>query len=944
MNLELFLDAAREIVGRENVYTDRMYCLAKGTDAGFYRLVPKAVVTVDDEKQAAGVIRAASRFNVPVTFKAGGTSLSGQTVTDSVIVELGRRFDGFEISADGSLARFEAGMVGAMANARLSKYGKKIGPSPASINSAKIAGIVCNNASGSSYGITTNSYNTVKAMRIVFADGTTLVTDDEVSRRSFASENKEVLEKISAIRAHVLSHPEMVQKIRHTYELKNTTGYGLNSLIDYEDPIDIIWHLMIGSEGTLGFVSEVTFETVNDNPYKATSLIYLPSIYDACKAIIPLRGCLEVSAAELMDRNALRSVENEPGMPGVIKTLPDKAVALLIDTSAGSLEQLDRQIEEIKTALASIPTIEPVVFTTDPVEYALYWKIRKGLLTSGAASRSKGTACILEDIAFRGEVLGDALNEVIALTEKYGYKGTVMWGHLLDGNVHFLVMPDFNHPDGTKIYHDFMHDLVDLTVNKYDGSLKAEHGTGRNMAPFVETEWGSDLYQVMKQIKAALDPKGILNPGVLLNDDKEVFIKNIKAFPAVNDLIDDCIECGFCESRCPSRDLTLTPRQRIVVYRTLNQMRKKGEHSTPEYRELVKSYRYAGNETCATDGLCSLACPVKINTGKLIKELRFDSHSDFQNKLADNMANHLGAVTSAASFALKIPYAVGKITGMRAMESVAGGAYKLLKRNFPLWTRYVPTGVPYMAYRSDEEAYGAKKEVVYFPSCINRSLGVSSDYDEKIALVEKTEQFLHKAGFRVIYPDRLKELCCGMAFDSKGFFEQGMKKAKELEKELMKVSDNGRIPILCDMSPCLYRMKEVMSPQLKLYEFVGFILNHAADDLEFKKLPVTVAVHSTCSSTKMGLEEDLFRLASMCAEKVVVPKKVSCCGWAGDRGFFYPELNKSALLPLREEVEGVDAGYSTSRTCEIGLSMHSGISYKSIVYLVDKAVVPKRQK
>lgn len=942
MDLDAFLATVRRSLPGEQIYTEPIYRLAKGTDAGFYRLIPKAVVQVNDEKEAAAVIRAAGEHGVPITFRAGGTSLSGQTITDSVVVELGRFYNKHEISDDGSLARFQAGVRGGMANALLAKHGRKIGPSPASIAAAKISGIVCNNASGSSYGIVTNSYNTVRGMRLVLADGSSLVTDDPVSRRSFLSGHKELADKIAEIRKDVLDRPDLVEKIRHKYRLKNTTGYGLNSLIDFEDPVDIIAHLMVGSEGTLGFVSEVTFETVPDNPLKAAAMCYLPSLREACKAIIPLRGCAEVSAAELMDRNSLRAVEDVEGMPALLKELPEGAAALLIDTSAATQEQLDRQIEEIRGALAGIETLHPVSFTTDPKEYANYWKVRKGLLTSGAAARPKGTACIIEDIAFSGEVLGDALEDVMALTEKYGYKGTIMWGHLLDGNVHFLVMPDFKNPNGTRLYHDFMYELVDVTVNKYDGSLKAEHGTGRNMAPFVETEWGSELYAVMKRIKAALDPRGILNPGVLLNDDKEVLVRDLKPIPVVNDLIDNCIECGFCEPNCPSRDLTLTPRQRIVVYRYLHSMRARGEHGTPEYRELAKAYRYAGEETCATDGLCSLACPVKIHTGKLVKELRFDMHSDSDNRTASGMARHLGGLTALASYGLRVPYALGSVVGMKTMESLARGAYRLFKGKFPLWTRYVPTGTPSYDYRSDREITG-QREVVYFPTCINRSLGVSSDYDEKIALVKKTEDFLHKAGFRVIYPEGLKGLCCGMAFDSKGFFEQGLQKAKELEAALLRASDNGRIPVFCDMSPCLHRMKEVMSPALKLYEPVEFILKYTTDTLDFHQLPVRVAVHSTCTNTKMGLTDDLYRLASMCAEEVVVPKGVSCCAWAGDRGFFYPELNRSALTPLREEVEGVEGGYSTSRTCEIGLSMHSGVSYKSIVYLVDKATTVKER-
>ena len=180
-----------------------------------------------------------------------------------------------------------------------------------------------------------------------------------------------------------------------------------------------------------------------------------------------------------------------------------------------------------------------------------------------------------------------------------------------------------------------------------------------------------------------------------------------------------------------------------------------------------------------------------------------------------------------------------------------------------------------------------------------------------------------------------------MAFSSKGFREQAKQKEQELNEALLEASDNGRLPILCDMSPCLLHMRETLDKRLRLYEPVEFIYDHLRERLHFHKLPTTVAVHATCSTTKMGVKEKLIALAELCAEKVVSPARVNCCGWAGDRGFFYPELNASGLHYLKPDLEGATEGYSNSRTCEIGLTMHSGLSYKSIVYLVDKATTTR---
>lgn len=920
-------------------FTDALTTLAKGTDAGLYRLIPERVAIVDNEESVVALMIECKKLHKSVTFKAGGTSLSGQTVTRSVLAEIAPDFGNPpSISSDGLSATYPCNITGERANKYLAKYGRKLGPSPASIKSARIGGIVSNNASGSSYGIKYNSYNTVQSMRIILADGFILDTSSKESREKFKSSHKELVNGLSELRQRVLDNPEMLRKIRHKYEIKNTCGYGVNSLVDYEDPVDILMHLMIGSEGTLGFISEVTFRTVPDHRLKASALIFYPSMIEACKSIIPLRRCT-VSAAELMDRNALRAVENDEGMPSILKELPENAVALLIDTAADDEETLKTQFAEIEKELSLIHTLYPITFTTDPNLYATYWNVRSGLFTSAAAGRPRGTVSIIEDIAFRGEILGEALTAVREVLAAHNYPDAVMWGHLLDGNVHFTIFPDINRPEGVEGYKVFMKELTD-TVLKYDGSLKAEHGTGRNMAAFVRQEWGDDIYELMKDIKHLIDPEHLLNPGVIINETPDILIADLKLMPLADDLIDKCIECGFCEVKCPARNLTLTPRQRIVVYRRLAELQQKGEEGGKEYKELKKAFEYKGNDTCATDGLCATACPVGINTGMLIKQLRWKENSRVANIVASAIADHIDLTTAMLRPALSSMHILSRIGGYEPMEMFMKGLFKMSGHRLPLWTRYTPAGTKYRNYMSDA-AMEEQPEVVYFPSCITRTMGASADYDEKADATAKTIDLLHKAGYAIRYPQPLNSLCCGMAFSSKGFRKQAKQKEDQLNQSLLAMSDNGQLPILCDMSPCLLHMRETLDKRLKLYEPVEFIHDFLMDRLEFTPIDETVAIHSTCSTTKMGVTPKLLAVASKCAIHVVVPEDVGCCAWAGDRGFFYPELNDSALRSLAPETQDATSGYSNSRTCEIGLTMHSGISYRSIVYLVDKATRAK---
>ena len=199
-------------------------------------------------------------------------------------------WQGYEVNADASEIRLQPGMIGEQANRYLAPFNRKIGPDPASINAAKIGGIAANNASGMCCGRAQNSYHTLAGMRIIFADGTLLDTRDSASRHAFERSHRTLLEGISALAKRVKKTPALVDRIRHKYRLKNTTGYSLNALVDFDDPIEIIQHLMIGSEGTLGFIAEITYKTVPEHLHKATALALFPDIETACHGVEILKS------------------------------------------------------------------------------------------------------------------------------------------------------------------------------------------------------------------------------------------------------------------------------------------------------------------------------------------------------------------------------------------------------------------------------------------------------------------------------------------------------------------------------------------------------------------------------------------------------------------------------------------------------------------------------
>ena len=927
-----FYEALLPVIPKERMFHDALSTLAYGTDASFYRLIPKLVIRARNEQEIAAILHQADLQNIPVTFRAAGTSLSGQAISDSVLVIVSHGWQNWKVLEEGRKIRLQPGIRGGRANTFLVKYGRKIGPDPASIDSAMIGGIVANNASGMCCGTSENSYKTMADIRIILPDGTVLDTADEASCTAFRNSHAAFLEGIAAIAAEIKADPELEARIRRKYKIKNTTGYSLNAFVDYSDPIDIVKHLVIGSEGTLAFISDVTYNTVVDHKHKALAMITYTDIAHACEAVQILKRQNKVSAVELIDRAGVRSVDQAPGIPAFLKTIGPESCVLLVETRAATAEELEAKAAAITEGIASVPTELPYAFTTDAKEQATLWKLRKEMLPTVAGMRRSGTTAIIEDICFPIEKLAEAtvrLREVFAAD---GYADAVIFGHALAGNLHFMFNQDFSTAAEVEKYKHFMDDVVKLVVDRYDGSLKAEHGTGRNMAPFVEYEWGKQAYALMQRVKALFDPKGILNPGVILNTDPMAHISNLKPIPSTRQIVDKCMECGFCEGYCVAEGLTLSPRQRVAAFREIERLKASGEEPH-RAAEMQKLFRYAGDQTCATDSLCNLHCPVGADAGKMVKEIRHESHFPRGERRAVWLAGHMAGATATLRGGLKCLNALRLVFGKRVFGAMARGLRAATGKALPLWNEYMPTGASKIHVMPAPER---ERKVVYFPSCITRSMGTTQAYSKEKEVTQVTAALLEAAGFQVIYPEKMDSLCCGMLFSSKGYVEAGQKASDTLKAALEVASDGGRIPILCDMSPCLYTMKSNFGDELPLYEPTEFIEKFVLEHLTLKPIDEKVALFAVCSAKKMGVDPCLKRVAERCAREVVVVDS-NCDGFAGDRGFLFPELNEHGLRDLRRQVEGCDEGFAVSRTCEVGLSRNSGIVFKSIVYLVAAA-------
>ena len=1069
-DFEGFIAQAKEIF-KDRIYTDYLRRFAYGIDASCYAYVPRVVVRAVNENEIINLFTLSQKYNTPLTFRAAGTSLSGQACSDSVLVLANAFWQDIEIIGNAESIKCSCGVIGVEANEALKPYGKKIGPDPATINNAMIGGIFSNNSSGMCCGVKQNSYNTIKSARFILFDGTILDTSENASPsesiESFLQKHKDKADALLALRKEILQDKELCELIKRKFAIKNTTGYSINALLDFSEIKDIINHLFIGAEGTLGFVSLVEYECVEDYAYKACALLFYENLALGAKAVeILARNESLVSAAEIMDYACLDSARGLENAPRELGQIESGACAILVQLESSTQKELDSKIAHISKELESVPSLFGVHFSSDEKLMASWWKIRKALLPLAAGNRPSGSIVITEDICFPISTFAQGIDSITKLFEKFHFQG-IIFGHALSGNVHFIITPNLNDEKESQAFGAFMEAMVDSVIS-LQGSTKAEHGTGRMIAPFVEKEWGAKAYAINRRIKEIFDPHSLINPDVIISDNPQIHTQNLKQSSEVEDFINQCMECGFCEKVCPSRELTLTPRQRIAVRKEIarleallngaDSMDSKGvmesgaetrseaiadlrnkpqapnatnaekggecgtecgsifelksglcEMSARSYlkgsaearseaiadfrqkdnaqklEELKQGYKYFGIDTCATCSMCSLSCPLEIDSGKIASKLSPATKGTFSRFVATQSAKHFSTTLSLAKGGLRIANFSSNMLGKNTLSNLSK------KMSF---LPYIPHSLPRAnAYRLESKDSNAQSQVaiIYFSTCINRSFAPQSSLKDTRALQEVFESLCEKAGVSVVYPQNLSNLCCGKAY--KDYPQSAEAKRKEVYKALdlsvKELQSKGvkQIHIVCDHSACSYELKnglKELDSTLTILDMPECIESTLLPRLHITPLDEDIALYAMCATRKGKWDKSLESIAKTCTSgEVIVHSKTQCCGFAGNKGFICSELNASALRELSEfyankqkgdsrgdsacglesqmesENDKMDSnlesttqnntqkhkklrlGFSSSSTCEIGLNDKTNIIWQNLLYLVDSVSVSK---
>ncbi|MGZ4183460.1 MAG: FAD-binding and (Fe-S)-binding domain-containing protein [Solirubrobacteraceae bacterium] len=894
-----------EALGVDRVLTRATDLVMYASDASPYRLIPKAVAMPRDVDDVVRLMAFARERAVPLTFRAGGTSLNGQAQTDSVMVDVRRHWQRARVLDDGAAVRVKPGIVVGQINRLLARHGRKLGPDPASSDIACVGGVIANNSGGMRCGVVADSYRTVRSVTLVLANGAVIDTAAPDAEEQFAAAAPDLARGLIEIRDELRADRELAERVARKFEIKNTMGYRLCAFLDADEPLEIFRRLVIGSEGTLAFVAEAVFETVPFGRHATMALAFFGDLDAAAGAVGEIVDC-GASATELMIAPTLiAAAYNMPGTPERWKELPPESAALLIEFRSDDPDTFDDHERAALDVLGRRELVEEARFSRDPEEIEMLWRVREGMQGFIAAMRPPGVSLIIEDVCVPPVRLAEAAKDLQALLGKHGFLPGLA-GHASAGNLHFLLTPNFGEDGDLDRYDAFMQELADLIVDKYDGSLKAEHGTGVNMAPHVEREWGPKATELMWRVKQLADPDSILAPGVVLNRDSRVHLRNLKSTPEIEEVATKCIECGFCEPVCPSRNVTTTPRQRIVLRREMARQ----QPGSPVLGALLEQYQYDAIETCAADGSCMHACPVAIDTGKLVKELRVRGHGSREERAAREVAARYGAVERAGRAGLRL--------GGRAAR---------------LWRSSIPQAAPELPFTVREGA-----AAVYLPSCINRIFGNAPGAPSRPSVPQALVAVSMRAGLPLWIPEDVTGHCCGLPWSSKGYEAGHELMASRTGSALARWTDGGRLPVVSDATSCTHALAaDAAADGIEVVDSIAWVHDRLLERLELSRKLSSVVVHPTCSSRHLGLSGKLAAIAAQIADDVVVPATAGCCGMAGDRGYLHPELPASALRDVTRELDGrsFDACVSSNRSCEVALHQVTGRSYESFVLALE---------
>jgi FAD/FMN-containing dehydrogenase/Fe-S oxidoreductase len=598
----------RALLGSGKVLDDGPTITAYAVDASIYRIPPQAVVLVESEDDIAMTIGYTRSRGIPLTPRAAGTNLTGSAIGSGIILDVSRLNRILEVNREERWARVQPGIVLAELNKQLSSQGLLFGPDPSSGDMCKLGGMIANNSSGPH----TLRYGSVKdnirSLRLC------LSSSSWIEARSYALDDptfERLLAEIPALRDVLVltqAHADLIASKRPTVS-KNSCGYNLFGLADglAQGSFDL-QKLFVGSEGTLGVVSEATLTLVDKPKATLTALIHFQSLEEIGEAV-PRLLKLQPSALEVMDANTLNLIgRGTHGIPA------NAAATLLVELDADSLEiDLREQADAMAAICRPYKLASELTLAFDAERREQLWKARKALYpTLYRFDPKKKPINFVDDVV----VPAERISELIRYLEDFfdGQQVPVaIFGHIGNGNAHIVPLLDVNDRGDFEKMVSAYRDIHTTVLNRFGGSICGEHGDGRVRAEFVKQMFGEELYGLFVQVKKSFDPENVLNPGIKLSETS--FTEHID----YTRLSKSCATCAKCNSVCPVYDVFQSE-----------------DMSSRGWFEIVtsKEYSYLNSkrvvEACLNCKSCRTICPAGVDVSDLILQKR----AEHPNRLA----------------------------------------------------------------------------------------------------------------------------------------------------------------------------------------------------------------------------------------------------------------------------------------------------------------------
>ncbi|WP_306061650.1 FAD-binding and (Fe-S)-binding domain-containing protein [Natronococcus wangiae] len=920
---------------RFDEYSRELYA----TDASAYEVLPIGVVYPTGTEDVAAVMRYCAEHDVPVLPRGGGTSLAGQTVNEAVVLDFTRYMNGVtEIDPEARRARAETGITIGALNRALESTGLKFAPDPSTADRSALGGAIGNNTTGAhslKYG-KTDAY--VEECEVVLADGSVerFGETDVDELRSRADPDGEFVERIYTEVVRIIDEESDAIEDAYPTLKRNVSGYNLDVLIEEAGSGTVnLAKLLVGSEGTLGIVTEaeVSLESIPNT--KSVAVLCYRSLLEAMDDVGAILEHDPV-AVEVMDDVILDLARNTEEFADVVDILPDGTGSFLLvefyaDTDAESREMVDQLIDDRDGDRAF-----SALTAYDEARQKRLWKMRKAstpILLSRTGDEKH--IAFIEDIAVPPEHLSDYIADFQVIMEDYDTFGS-FYAHAGPGCIHIRPLVNTKNAEGVETMEFIADDATDLAV-KYGGSVSGEHGDGRARTQWNRKLYGDRVWNVFRELKTAFDPDWLLNPGSVCGDHD--MTENLRVGPdsrfeagfdpvldwdtenGFQGMVELCHGCGGCRTSqegtggvmCPTyraaqEEITSTRGRANMLRQAMTGGLDEGEAFSDEFVTEVMDL-CVGCKGCAKD------CPSEVDMAKLKAEVEHEYHQRHGASVRDRLFANIHTFSKLGSLTAPVSNYATKLPGARAvLEGTIGIARE---RSLPVFHR--ETFADWFEDRGSRvDPDDAERKVLLFPD-------VYTNYNDP-EIGKAAVRVLEAAGVHVALPEGVTS--SGRPAFSKGFLDEARERAERNVNALVPDVRDGWDVVVCEPSdavmfqsdyPDLVVGNDVDTIAERTYGVCEYLDVHRLDeDLEFDEVAERLTYHGHCHQKATKKDHHAVGVLRR-AGYAVDPLDSSCCGMAGSFGYEAEHYSMSRavgnqLFGQLEESDG-DAVVAPGASC-----------------------------